>query len=380
MRRFSGRRLRTVLLGALLAVCGGCSGTASAPGGNGIPHADARRRSAVRVERVLWTAPDTLFGTVSGMDVDGEGRVYVGDWLRHRVVVLSPDGEVVTTFGRRGAGPGEFRTLRGVQWIGGDTLLVHDPAQARATLFDVDDGEPLRTIRFAGPFHRVWRRPDGSFFGLLRPMTRISDDGAIFTGRDVIVRLDADGSSTGDSLVSLPPRSQLVALDAGATFLTPHPFAADNLFAFGRDGRLHYARADSTKVYSVSRDGSAETLSMTEHVAPPVEETDVEAWLSELTAADRRVYEPALRDALPERWPPLRGLVTDERGRLWVGLAAPAGSPVEWVVLEADGSYVRSVLLPSDVQPWTVAADRLYGTRQDELGLNHVTALRVPGV
>ncbi len=380
MRRLPGRRLRHVLVTVLFAVCAGCSGTAATLNGSGVPDADSRRRTAVRVERVLWTAPDTLFGTVSGMDVDGEGRLYVGDWLRHRVVVLSPAGEVVTTLGRRGRGPGEFRTLRGVQWIGGDTLLVHDPAQARAMLFDVDDGEPLRTIRFDLPVHRIWRRTDGSFFGLLRPVTRVSDDGGVFTGRDVIVRLDADGSSTGDSLVSLPPRSQLVALHAGATFLTPHPFAADNLFAFGRDGRLHYVRTDSARVHSVSRDGSAGTLPIVEHVAPPVEEADVEAWLSGLTAADRRVYEPVLRGALPDRWPSIRGIVTDERGRLWVGLAAPAGSPVEWMVLARDGSYVRSVLLPFDVQPWAVVAGRVYGTRQDELGLNHVTALQVPGV
>src|ERR1700756_4472390 len=119
-----------VLAGILLAAC-------SARGGDdpSLPRADARRRSAVAVTELAASGADAQLTQITALDGDSRGRTYVGDWLQHRVVVLGADGRVAQTIGREGAGPGEFRAIRDVQILPGDSLLVYDPVLARVSVF-----------------------------------------------------------------------------------------------------------------------------------------------------------------------------------------------------------------------------------------------------
>jgi len=63
----------------------------------------------------------------SGIDVDGEGNLWIVDRRLHHVLVVSPAGEVLRTIGRNGGGPGEFRFPRGIG-IRGDHAYVLDNA------------------------------------------------------------------------------------------------------------------------------------------------------------------------------------------------------------------------------------------------------------
>lgn len=70
---------------------------------------------AVRLD-TIWTVgsrPDepsaTTFGAIANVQVDGRGRVLVVDMRAGAVRVLNSNGAYVTSFGRTGDGPGEFR-------------------------------------------------------------------------------------------------------------------------------------------------------------------------------------------------------------------------------------------------------------------------------
>ena len=59
------------------------------------------------------------FGTVGRVGFDDAGNLHVFDRVAARVIVVGPDGDFVREFGRRGEGPGEFRSAM-------DMVVLHD--------------------------------------------------------------------------------------------------------------------------------------------------------------------------------------------------------------------------------------------------------------
>ena len=66
------------------------------------------------------------FTTVTSVDVNGEGNVFVADFYNHRVQKFTSDATFLTSFGRRGSGPGEFEYLMAVAVAADGTVFVAD--------------------------------------------------------------------------------------------------------------------------------------------------------------------------------------------------------------------------------------------------------------
>ena len=74
---------------------------------------------------VLLSDADVDLSIPVSVDIDGGGNLWVVDRRLNRVLVVSPDGEVLRTVGRNGEGPGEFRAPRGLG-VRGDHVYVLD--------------------------------------------------------------------------------------------------------------------------------------------------------------------------------------------------------------------------------------------------------------
>ncbi|MFC1540134.1 hypothetical protein ACFL41_01440 [Gemmatimonadota bacterium] len=66
-----------------------------------------------------------------------DGCFYVPDWGGGRIAVFGPDGEYQRSFGRQGAGPGEFRNMV-FQSLQGDVLSLRDRRNNRTTIYRTD--------------------------------------------------------------------------------------------------------------------------------------------------------------------------------------------------------------------------------------------------
>ena len=75
-----------------------------------------------------------MFNQIQGGVLLSDGFA-VGDRLHSQVRLFSFDGQFVRGFGRVGEGPGEFRSLRRLVGLAGDTLLVYDDEIERISLF-----------------------------------------------------------------------------------------------------------------------------------------------------------------------------------------------------------------------------------------------------
>ena len=88
---------------------------------------------------------DEMFGRIASLALTGEGTVLVVDAANTEVRVLDYDGILLTTFGRSGAGPGEFRDEP-------DNISV------------VDKGSSVFVLGSFGDFVTAFDRPDASVF------------------------------------------------------------------------------------------------------------------------------------------------------------------------------------------------------------------------
>jgi DNA-binding beta-propeller fold protein YncE len=93
--------------------------------------------------------PDAQLLRPEGLAVDRAGNVYVADYGRDRVAKFSPDGQLVTAWGTRGAAPGEFVGPKGVAVDRrSGPVYVADTGNGRVQRFSLD-----------GAFETSWTLP-----------------------------------------------------------------------------------------------------------------------------------------------------------------------------------------------------------------------------
>lgn len=102
-------------------------------------------------------APEAVLGSDAGLSnprglaVDRDGNIYVGDRGNRRVVVFSPEGNVLRTWGERPAGgeaalqPGEFDDIVDVAVAEDNRVYVMDYGAQRVQIFDTE-GRLLRVV------------------------------------------------------------------------------------------------------------------------------------------------------------------------------------------------------------------------------------------
>ena len=78
-----------------------------------------------------------VFGRIRDVELDEEGTVYVLDDMNLEVRVFALDGAHRGTFGRKGEGPGEFRSLRAIDRAAGDLVVTETDKLSRFS----SDGE-----------------------------------------------------------------------------------------------------------------------------------------------------------------------------------------------------------------------------------------------
>jgi hypothetical protein len=77
------------------------------------------------------------FAAVAGALRLDDGSVVVADEGNTRISVFGSDGVFVRSWGSRGEGPGEFRTLSRVYRLAADSIMAADLATSRLTVFDL---------------------------------------------------------------------------------------------------------------------------------------------------------------------------------------------------------------------------------------------------
>ncbi len=141
---------------------------------------------------------ETLLSDARIARMDEEGYVYVTDGGNNRIAVFGPDGSFSHSFGREGAGPGEFRSPR-LLGFDGDMVVVVDSMLQRTLLFR-QDGTFIRSFEYPrvnmieNVFYNTmsaWPAP-GSGSVLIQQGMGMTETGQSITFRAVVLSPDGE--------------------------------------------------------------------------------------------------------------------------------------------------------------------------------------------
>lgn len=96
-----------------------------------------------------------MFGDTICCNTDGDGNFYVSDMKNLRIQKYNPEGRYLFTIGRKGQGPGEFRSLSVVRFDKDGNLYVCDVTGRKLSFFS-KEGDFLRQIPMPGSFENIY--------------------------------------------------------------------------------------------------------------------------------------------------------------------------------------------------------------------------------
>lgn len=327
-------------------------------------------------------------------------------------VIVSPRGELVATFGRKGDGPGEFRLVGAMVALADGRVVVSDVGHAGYHIFG-SDGEFERMVRFPGgqpsldPTSRVfWDGNEmsrilkadrsGSLLSRMPRTTSVSSDtaGGIISARGNTVDgprqverilLDGDEARTEivvtgwdppgpTRLLAFAPKFLFDALPGGGVvYSDSSAYAIRIADPAGRVVRLLRRALEARPVTEDIRRDYRKRRIDAAHVAlsEGLERTRglVRETLEQAASAPRTLRDRRIRNNIENvRFYPEIPLVDDLRatweGTLWVlrtpedgypsesvGLGRLAGSPAPIDVVTSDGRYVGTFPAPMAVMP-----------------------------
>ncbi|MES2305608.1 MAG: hypothetical protein V4558_08875 [Gemmatimonadota bacterium] len=171
----------------------------------------------------------------------GDGRAVISDFSKHRLVYLSPRGELLSLFGRRGEGPGEIGQAGGMYLQADGNLVFRDNQLQRATvLTPAENSLDLRRSYPVASYARpICALADVTVGVRYRPQVQRTIETRSLDGKRVnyigLPLFKATNNlnviATNGSLLCLPDKAQVV-------------FAAQtgDLLAYRRDGSVAWRR------------------------------------------------------------------------------------------------------------------------------------------
>lgn len=350
---------------------------------------------------VIWTVgPEPLvdIGRAEGetpyllQDVPDATRLVDGgfavlDRAAGEVRVFDRNGSHVRTLGRRGEGPGEFRSPLRV-WQRGDSLVVFDWNGGRITLLPMDGSTPriVTPVGLARAYDAdVWLAGDRVIVPVKTPAPPMDRTGPVEVSVSyVAVPLDGTPPDTVASIgAGLQKRMEFTV--AGRTMITadvsPALLQALPRAAAG-DGYLWAGSGRRPGVRRFDLRGEPDMEVRWNAPGTAADEALVERYIEDRAAASddpRGVRETLRQIPVADSLPYYDGLMMDGGGRLWVrGFQVASGDGLErWTVYGPEGARIARARVPRDLTVFRVGEGWILGLRRGELDVPHVVLLPV---
>jgi hypothetical protein len=382
--------------------------------GGGDAVADALPEWALHEELRIGSVddPDQALTSIGQVMVGPDGRVYVSQPQDAMVRVFDRTGAAAGVIGTRGQGPGEFRSMAAMGFLG-DTLWVSDRGARRVSRFAAD-GTFLTSATWLTP---SWQA-DGTMFMASPPQVILPDGSALAVpGRMVTVGSTSGGMQAVEpALVRSAP---VVRMDTTGqitdTVLWQRRRAGSTIFTFQgqqlafqlplNDAPLVAVAPDGTGAVEVERelppdpdgpvfttrritpDGDTAFARAYPYTPVPMRDEHVRRLAEDLSERYNRAgpgpsaaqIEGAWRSAgfVPESLPPVTEMAVAQDGTIWLRREEPPpGEPAVWEILDGTGAPIGTVRLPAGQRVATAADGILVVTERDELDVPYVVLYR----
>jgi len=330
----------------------------------------------------------------AGLEVDDTGNIFVGDNYEKVIHVFDSTGKYLQRLGGEGRGPGEFEGIFDIK-IHSDQLFAFDYFQLRSTFFTLDSLD-LTDVR------NVYtnRTPDREELRGLpsRPVSLISDDLYIVNylsemrnanygmeeynlDQEIDVRyyvVDREGKIRSDMIDELKDMKNITAVvDGNHLFnLSPVPFLHQPMITISNEGYIYTANSEDPLIKKHNENGDYIKAFYFPMGKKLIDRDEI---INMFAQEDEVNTNLLLHAELPEKWPALSDIVTDDENRLWVS-TIPGGedSIHKWWVMQDTGELIATFKWPNSSSIEKIKNGYMYTRLTDEeTGFQTVERYRV---
>jgi len=349
--------------------------------------------------------PEYDIGPVTGTVLLADGRIVVANQGTSEIRFYDSTGTWLTSSGRAGDGPGEYRALFGV-WVGaGDSLLAFDFTRQSLSVL-APGGEFVRLITIGS--QSLGDAATTGRFTFAQP-TGVLGDGSILATQQItaitqaqlgisrdtrsLIRFAPDGSLLDTVAVVPGPETEYLPLAVDGQTMnapTPVPFGRNTIVAAGRAG-VFVARNDGFEVEVRSGDGALRRIIRVQGDPAPVTDAEAEihrkslreqmqtGGLDRLPAAMKQSFLDRIDNAsYPATYTWIEAIIPGGDGTIWVQSVQRPGADVrEYVVFDSTGAMVDRLQMPAGVRILAVDLPRVLGLWKDEDDVEHLRVYQI---
>jgi hypothetical protein len=339
-------------------------------------------------------AVESGWSSIDWVSVRGDGLIAVSQPEDGAIRFVTRDGEYLSRVGRRGGGPGEFRSMPMAGWSG-DTLLVFDRANARATALHPetgrDESHPFRPVlpqsgtdRTLPPTRLVGPGPGGGALVLVAATEQDPlPEWPAPAGHSRLAVTDASGALLRQVGVVPPDPCFVTAEVSGNRASVRVPLCQPALLSVDPGGIelvvVTVAPPGVTTVTTTNLVNGASRSFTIRMESVRVSRSTRDSLRHSMAAA---MPDPALRAfierelVMPEHYPVWSKVIRDRDGRTWLEYWQSGGT-TRWLVLSPSGTILGSLPMPEGVVLKAVDRDRAVAVHTDALGEETLVGLRI---
>ena len=303
-----------------------------------------------------------------------DGRIAVADGPEGTIRFFSPGGDLLSSFGRRGRGPGEFQQLSGLGRCRGDTLALSETFAQRITLI-TGAGQEVRRLQGLAPLRLAC-----SGAGVLAVLRQAREEPPPGATIQLIYAPLSLADATGRVIRELGriPVMEVALLDGQ---WNPRPLGPATTLAAG-GGRIYVGTGDSARVVVFSDAGErlppVQVGARRRSVRPAHVDAAIAALVWPLPEGLREPMGAKFRRiALPRELPAYHAVYATASGELWVQTSFPGDAETSFEVFDSRGRPLGRATLPFEVRVFDVGDGYLLAGLEDAEGEPSVSMFHV---
>ncbi len=324
--------------------------------------------------------------------VGDDGTVAVSEGRPTVVHIYGPDGSFVRDIGREGEGPGELRAA--FIALRGDTLVVQDPQNHRATIFDIRNGKALLSRQTVCCYFAPISVDDSG--RAIAQMMAPADSG--LGPSQAVLRFRLADTTVDTLMLGEHPepddqprwmigdgKRMMMMVSVPMQPSSMHTLLPDGRFVSGWGGEyrlwLSGTGRDTLRVFGRPWTAGAVSSEARQRLVDDKVTQVLGSGMGGLTeAALRKSMDP---DAIPDHRPAFTHLWADRAGRIWTRLSSPDTSAVHLDLFDSEGRWLDQVSVPEpewadeEYTPVTFGRDRLALLVTDADGLPMIRVYRI---
>lgn len=324
-------------------------------------------------DQVFGDIETVLFDRMRDAAVDEAGRVYISDYGKLNVKVFDPDGSYLATIGREGSGPGEFRHLSDISVRSGN-LYVWDGYQDMAIVFSLANFNHIYNVKLgknkneyaelkeATP-SRFLVKKDGTIlleFLTVSNTEELAESWFKIERTGIYYTLDQNGNLDSGKMLELISGTNLTYRIQDAAMSASTNFYADGMAGLATNDEIVATPGDEFLVKIYNSSGVYQRS-----IYYPIERATLTA--DELSDNYSGLFKTAIGLLeLPETWPAIRFMLTDDKNRIWVATIVEDKEVYEWWVLRNEGELVATFTWPRSKNIQVVKDNFLYARETDD--------------